>query len=53
VLRHWNGRVSAPGSTCSAGSARWAALYAVGEHLRFAVVAMGYLIGRIAQVMPV
>jgi uncharacterized membrane protein YbhN (UPF0104 family) len=33
--------------------ALWAALYAVGEHLPFAVVAMGYLIGQIAQVIPV
>jgi len=30
--------------------ALWAALYAVGEHLPFAVVAMSYLIGQIAQV---
>jgi uncharacterized membrane protein YbhN (UPF0104 family) len=28
-------------------------LTAVGEHLPFAVVAMGYLIGQIAQVIPV
>ena len=33
--------------------ALWAALYAVGEHLPFAVVAMGYLIGQIAQVIPI
>ncbi len=33
--------------------ALWAALYAVGEHLPFAVVAMGYLVGQIAQVIPV
>ena len=33
--------------------ALWAALHAVGEHLPFAVVAMGYLIGQIAQVIPV
>jgi uncharacterized membrane protein YbhN (UPF0104 family) len=33
--------------------ALWAALYAVGDHLPFAVVAMGYLIGQIAQVIPV
>ena len=32
--------------------ALWAALNAVGEHLPFAVVAMGYLIGQIAQVIP-
>jgi uncharacterized membrane protein YbhN (UPF0104 family) len=33
--------------------ALWAALHAVGEHLPFAVVAMGYLVGQIAQVIPV
>jgi hypothetical protein len=33
--------------------ALWAALIAVGEHLPFAVVAMGYLLGQIAQVIPV
>ncbi len=33
--------------------ALWAALIAVGEHLPFAVVAMGYLIGQVAQVIPV
>jgi uncharacterized membrane protein YbhN (UPF0104 family) len=33
--------------------ALWAALYAVGEHLPFAVVAMGYLIGQFAQAIPV
>jgi uncharacterized membrane protein YbhN (UPF0104 family) len=33
--------------------ALWAALYAVGEHLPFAVVAMGYLIGQVAQAIPV
>jgi uncharacterized membrane protein YbhN (UPF0104 family) len=31
----------------------WAALNAVDEHLPFAVVAMGYLIGQVAQVIPV
>jgi uncharacterized membrane protein YbhN (UPF0104 family) len=31
----------------------WAAFYAVGDHLPFAAVAMGYLIGQIAQVIPV
>jgi uncharacterized membrane protein YbhN (UPF0104 family) len=31
----------------------WASLIAVGEHLPLAVVAMGYLIGQIAQVVPV
>jgi uncharacterized membrane protein YbhN (UPF0104 family) len=33
--------------------ALWAALHAVGEHLPFAIVAMAYLIGQIAQVIPV
>jgi uncharacterized membrane protein YbhN (UPF0104 family) len=33
--------------------ALWAALIAVCEHLPFAVVAMGYLIGQVAQVVPV
>jgi uncharacterized membrane protein YbhN (UPF0104 family) len=33
--------------------ALWAALIAVHEHLPFAVVAMGYLIGQVAQVIPV
>jgi uncharacterized membrane protein YbhN (UPF0104 family) len=33
--------------------ALWACLYAVHEHLPFAVVAMGYLIGQIAQVIPI
>jgi uncharacterized membrane protein YbhN (UPF0104 family) len=32
--------------------ALWACLIAVGEHLPFAVVAMGYLIGQVAQVIP-
>jgi uncharacterized membrane protein YbhN (UPF0104 family) len=33
--------------------ALWACLIAVHEHLPFAVVAMGYLIGQIAQVIPI
>jgi uncharacterized membrane protein YbhN (UPF0104 family) len=33
--------------------ALWACLIAVNEHLPFAVVAMGYLIGQFAQVIPV
>jgi uncharacterized membrane protein YbhN (UPF0104 family) len=33
--------------------ALWAALIAVGEHLPFAVVAMGFLIGQLAQVIPI
>jgi uncharacterized membrane protein YbhN (UPF0104 family) len=31
----------------------WASLIAVGDHLPFSVVAMGYLVGQIAQVVPV
>jgi uncharacterized membrane protein YbhN (UPF0104 family) len=31
----------------------WASLIAVGDHLPFAVVAMGYRVGQIAQVIPV
>ena len=31
----------------------WACLIAVNEHLPFAVVAIGYLVGQIAQVIPV
>ena len=31
----------------------WASLIAVGDHLPFAVVVMGYLVGQIAQVIPV
>jgi len=37
------------GSIC----ALWACLLAVDEHLPFSVVAMGYLIGQFAQVIPV
>jgi uncharacterized membrane protein YbhN (UPF0104 family) len=33
--------------------ALWAALAATGDHLPFAVVAMGYLVGQLAQVIPV
>jgi uncharacterized membrane protein YbhN (UPF0104 family) len=33
--------------------ALWAALIAVGEHLPFAVVAMGFLVGQLAQVIPI
>jgi uncharacterized membrane protein YbhN (UPF0104 family) len=33
--------------------ALWACLIAVGDHLPFAVVAMGYLIGQVAQIIPV
>jgi uncharacterized membrane protein YbhN (UPF0104 family) len=33
--------------------ALWACLIAVGEHLPFAVVWMGYLIGQFAQAIPV
>jgi uncharacterized membrane protein YbhN (UPF0104 family) len=31
----------------------WASLIAVGEHLPFAIIAMGYLVGQFAQVIPV
>jgi uncharacterized membrane protein YbhN (UPF0104 family) len=31
----------------------WICLFAVGEHLPFAVVAMGFLIGQFAQVIPI
>jgi uncharacterized membrane protein YbhN (UPF0104 family) len=31
----------------------WASLIAVGDHLPFSIVAMGYLVGQIAQVIPV
>jgi uncharacterized membrane protein YbhN (UPF0104 family) len=34
-------------------AALWAALIAVGEHLPFAVVALGYLVGQMAQVIPI
>jgi uncharacterized membrane protein YbhN (UPF0104 family) len=33
--------------------ALWASLIAVGDHVSFAIVAMGYLIGQFAQVIPV
>jgi uncharacterized membrane protein YbhN (UPF0104 family) len=54
VLRHWNWRVLGTWVDLFGWiGALWAALYAVGDHLPFAVVAMGYLIGQIAQVIPV
>jgi uncharacterized membrane protein YbhN (UPF0104 family) len=54
VLRRWNWRVLGTWVDLLGWiGALWAALYSVGEHLPFAVVAMGYLIGRIAQVIPV
>jgi uncharacterized protein (TIRG00374 family) len=37
---------------CAIG-ALWACLIAVGDHLAFAVVAMSYLVGQLAQVIPV
>lgn len=46
VLGTW---VDLLGSIC----VLWACLIAVGEHLAFAVVAMGYLIGQFAQAIPV
>jgi uncharacterized membrane protein YbhN (UPF0104 family) len=33
--------------------ALWASLNAVGDHLPFAIVAMGYLVGQLAQAIPV
>jgi uncharacterized membrane protein YbhN (UPF0104 family) len=33
--------------------ALWASMIAVGDHVAFAIVAMGYLIGQFAQVIPV
>jgi uncharacterized membrane protein YbhN (UPF0104 family) len=54
VLRRWNWRVLGTWIDLLGWiGALWAALYAVGEHLPLAVVAMGYLIGQIAQVIPV
>jgi uncharacterized membrane protein YbhN (UPF0104 family) len=54
VLRHWNWRLLGTWVDLLAWiGALWAALHAVGEHLPFAVVAMAYLIGQIAQVIPV
>jgi uncharacterized membrane protein YbhN (UPF0104 family) len=54
VLRHWNWRVLGTWVDLLGWiGALWAALYAVGDHLPFAVVATGYLIGQIAQVIPV
>jgi uncharacterized membrane protein YbhN (UPF0104 family) len=54
VLRRWNWRLLGTWVDLLGWiGALWAALYAVGEHLPFAVVAMGYLVGQIAQVIPV
>jgi uncharacterized membrane protein YbhN (UPF0104 family) len=54
VLRRWNWRVLGTWVDLLGWvGALWAALHAVGEHLPFAVVAMGYLIGQIAQVIPI
>lgn len=54
VLRRRNWRVLGTWvEILAAVAALWAALIAVGEHLPFAVVAMGYLIGQLAQVIPV
>jgi uncharacterized membrane protein YbhN (UPF0104 family) len=54
ILRHYNWRVLGTWVDLLGWiGALWAALYAVGEHLPFAVVAMAYLIGQIAQVIPV
>ena len=54
VLRQRNWRVLGTWvEILGAIAALWAALIAVGEHLPFAVVAMGCLIGQLAQVIPV
>lgn len=54
VLRRRNWRVLGTWvEILAAIGALWAALIAVGEHLPFAVVAMGYLIGQVAQIIPV
>ena len=54
VLRRWNWRVLGTWVDLLGWiGALWAALHAVGEHLPIAVVAMAYLIGQIAQVIPV
>ena len=34
-------------------TALWACLIAVGEHLPFAAVAMGFLVGQLAQAIPI
>jgi uncharacterized membrane protein YbhN (UPF0104 family) len=53
VLRRRNWRVLGTWvEILAAIGALWAALIAVGEHLPFAVVAMGYLVGQVAQVIP-
>jgi uncharacterized membrane protein YbhN (UPF0104 family) len=53
VLRRHNWRVLGTWvEVLGAIGALWAALIAVGEHLPFAVVALGYLIGQVAQVIP-
>jgi uncharacterized membrane protein YbhN (UPF0104 family) len=54
VLRRRNWRVLGTWvEVLAAIGALWACLIAVGEHLPFAVVAMGYLIGQLAAVIPV
>lgn len=53
VLRRRNWRVLGTWVEVFASiGALWAALVAVGEHLPFAAVAMGFLIGQVAQVIP-
>jgi uncharacterized membrane protein YbhN (UPF0104 family) len=54
ILRQRNWRVAGTwvDLLCAIG-VLWAALIAVGEHLPLAVVAMGYLIGQVLQVVPV
>jgi uncharacterized membrane protein YbhN (UPF0104 family) len=54
ILRRWNWRVVGTWvEIVGSIGALWASLIAVGEHLPFAVVAMGFLIGQVAQVIPI
>jgi uncharacterized membrane protein YbhN (UPF0104 family) len=53
ILRSRNWRVLGTWADLLASiSVYWVCLIAVGEHLPFAVVAMGYLVGQFAQVIP-
>jgi uncharacterized membrane protein YbhN (UPF0104 family) len=54
ILRTRNWRVLGTWADLLAAiTALWACLIAVGDHLPFAVVGMAYLIGQIAQVIPI
>jgi uncharacterized membrane protein YbhN (UPF0104 family) len=54
ILRKHNWRVLGTWADLLAAiTALWACLIAVGNHLPFAVVGMAYLIGQIAQVIPI